>query len=115
MLKRYVRRYDENQPESRGNPMGVIVARPNVELGLVDIGWSQCSSQDHFNKDLGTQIAMGRLEKAPISISSENIAHGDNLRSIFPDSWNRRMINTLITVVKEISENPNRYAENQNV
>ena len=39
-------------------PVGVVVAR-KID-GYVRLGWSRCSRQDRFNKNLGLELARGR-------------------------------------------------------
>ena len=101
MLKMYARKNDPNQPNSRGIPFGVVVGQP-TEDGNVVIGWSQCSDSDHFDRNLGTTIAIGRLNRCPAS--------GDLAVSGYNDpAWRQEFVDTVQRVVNEIKSNPERY------
>lgn len=50
MLKQYVR-------DEQNNPIGVVF------IDGMNIGWSLLNRKDRWNKELGNQIAINRLEK----------------------------------------------------
>ena len=102
MLKMYVRSFDFYQPLSRGIPVGVVVGVPDADGGI-HIGWSKCSNKDNFNKELGTEIAVGRLKNRPVKFSNPSCVVSED------DSWDFEMLSTVRRVVSEIQSNPDRY------
>ena len=102
MYKVYARRNDPKQPNARGIPFGVVVAVPNC-WGGVDIGWSQCSKNDIFNKQRGNRIALGRLQNSPIHTSPSSDTFGAD------DSWSEVFLETVQDAIDEVESNPKRY------
>lgn len=92
-------------PNSRGIPFGVVVGKP-IEDGKIAIGWSQCNPIDRFDKHLGTQMAVGRLEKDPIIIDQNTDPSEINIGNM---DFKPRMRNTIQICVEEIRRKPNRY------
>lgn len=101
MLKIYVRSEDPYQPMSRGIPFGVVVAQSDGDNG-VNVGWSQCSDHDHFDRELGTRIAVGRLQNSPMNSETIMEGYGD-------PSWTDEMIETVERAIQDVLENPARY------
>jgi len=99
--KMYARMFDPTQPHSRGIPFGVVMATAN-ENGEVHVGWSQCSKNDHFDRDFGTMIAEGRLQNNPIRGT-------DVMKGNVPESWTQEMLHVVENVVEDLSYNPSRY------
>jgi len=62
MIKQYVR-------NSRGVPIGALVAVQREAGNVVDFGWSLCHKIDQFSKEKGTLIARNRA----LSLKNINI------------------------------------------
>ena len=58
MLVKYVRKPKIVGDKTEYHPVGVVVA-----LSEDIIGWSYCCKLDHFDRERGKQIAVGRAEK----------------------------------------------------
>ena len=89
IIKQYVREPDPSQIFSKGNPVGVILVRPN-ENGTYSLGWSQCSRKDRFSKEHGTMIAQNRLENSPMTVDPTNPSE------IFDESWRDETFRTVM-------------------
>ena len=61
-----------------------MVGYINKEKNLLQIGISECSEKDQFNRKLGRKIAKGRSQKNPItSINIENKTQKEILDSMY--------------------------------
>jgi hypothetical protein len=52
--------------DSKRRPVGVLVYERNKEENSVKYGFSACAPSDKFNKQLGLQLAVGRLHTSPV-------------------------------------------------
>ena len=73
-IVRYHRVADPLQPESRGVPVGVAMAKVLPD-GDVAVGFSRCSEGDTFDRHRGRMIAEGRLDSNKfVAVSEDNHA-----------------------------------------
>jgi len=111
MIKRYVREQAGSNSQGRGRPFGVIVAQSVGDH--VHVGWSQCNPSDTFQKDLGTQIAMGRMNKCPVifnpEVCSTEVCSTDGRDFSF---FRQETHLTLIQVVHDLMCNQSNEIEN---
>lgn len=107
IIKQYARKSDPSQVFSKGNPVGVVLVRPN-EDGTYSIGWSQCSNKDRFNRNRGNMIAESRLENDPIVINPNvngDVIQNDAWRDETTDAVRRALIQAWNRNEKNLSEN----------
>lgn len=114
MLKMYMRRQDPSQPDSRGVPFGVLVAKP-ISDNVVRIGWSLCNPNDQFSKKMGTKIAVGRLESdaAIIQTLTNKGWKSDHYGDLNLDDTD--VLDTLCEISNEVNDRPQRYQTTRNI
>lgn len=109
IIKQYARKSDPSQVFSKGNPVGVVLVRPN-EDGSYSIGWSQCSNKDRFNRNHGNMIAESRLENDPIVVNpnlsrANEVIQNEAWREETTDAVRRALIQAWHRNEKNLSEN----------
>lgn len=70
------------------NPFGVVVAE-----GRNEIGFSLCNPVDHWNRNIGLDIAFGRAEKKSVSEQLQDIS--------IHNSEKRQKVHNIIRTVQE--------------